>query len=204
MNKILYCAHLCKKSYSLSTFENEIGAQVYITTDNKDIYITFTGTNETKDWYSSLNFFDYDICEEQNVHFGYYKLYITDGINEKIINHIIEKNPKNIYITGHSMGGCLSQLLAQELYNKKKIRSTVIIFGTFMIGNYEFQKYLYKNSINVILVNIVSDIVPYIYKLKYKNYFGHYMMIPNYKKNNLIDSHYMYNYILYLETLYKL
>jgi hypothetical protein len=89
------------------------------------------------------------------VHKGFYNYYCT--IKDQLKN--IMNTPKQIYITGHSLGASVALILAYELQNIK-IKPIVTLFGCPKTGNKDFIDSF--NAQNSTIMNIVNyfDIVP--------------------------------------------
>ena len=213
---ILDCSHYCKHAYNNDDvakkkfdrfFENGGGLQAYVLRDNntRTLFIVFTGTNELKDWVSNINIIPRILDNGQVVHSGYWELLHTGGLDVGILSWVMESIRKypNVVFTGHSMGGCLAQLMAYKLFTTSKIRSDVFAYGCSAIGNNKFQKIFGDNGCRCVIVNIENDIVPYIFKKLYGLSYFRVIDIPNMKNTNSIKSHSLDTCIDYLHTLYS-
>lgn len=211
-NNIKYVANLCQKSYTNNfdiskniLIDTSFGMQcnLLVNDDHKTIYIIFRGSDEIQDWISNLVLTNIYLKDNVIIHKGFYLLLQKDRIIHKIIESIeILKNEYNydIIISGHSLGGALSQILAYELL-LTNYKIEIIIFGMINIGNIQFQKKLLKKY-NIIMINFINDIVYHLLKKKYKNSLFLNIIIPNYNKKNFIHNHFMSSYINYINLVY--
>ena len=204
-------ARLCKESYFSKNpyieYTNTIGLQgyIYLNHDDKTIYIIFRGTDEMKDWKSSLSFLPTDIGNSISVHRGYQKLISYENVVEKMVDEVDRVYTTfykyDVYVTGHSLGGGLAQLFAYYLHKNKKIKPKVVIFGSFCIGNLKFQDYLKNNGIYCINYKFASDPVPKLLRHVYFNYYTINVTLPNLEKKLFINTHSIMYYLEILQTI---
>lgn len=134
-------AKLCKESqgclscdkdnkYNIETY----GTEVLITKDKKDIYIAFNGTeSEVKDIIPHFIRTGVNIGSIGKIHRGYYhklKIVYYEILNKlwHITNH--QCGDYKLYITGHSLGGALAQILTLVLSNKHAISNERGLYGS--------------------------------------------------------------------------
>jgi hypothetical protein len=133
--------------------------------------VAFTGTVVGYVWYDD---FQYQLVEANQLngyrdgvkcHQGFYNIYVA---LRKIILHkldqlIKENNLKYIFVTGHSLGGSLSQICAFDLANTIILKNLEIIHYSFAAarsGNVLFAKIFNSSLASSIRVNNTEDIVP--------------------------------------------
>ena len=100
------------------------------------------------------------------VHGGFNYVYTSisdDGTNlrDEIFNYLVKKNPENIIITGHSIGGGLCNLIAADMsINFPNFRSKTKFFTTAApySGNQEFVNSIMNSSISPVYTGIFSTI----------------------------------------------
>lgn len=172
---------------------------------SNEICIAFRGCN-------SLDDHKHNISSQGNcyVHKWYY-----NEFKERLLNSIkqhISKftNNRNIYICGHSKGGAMAILLANELSKNINIRDKIVVcvFGCPKFGNKEFVQECRKNNYKCLFVMCDKDIV------KHRNMFHqfhsffeqdinknnwHYINIPSIKDCYVLKeivNHSISNYVL--------
>lgn len=206
-------ALMCKNSYKFSTlknqmtFENSRGLQCVIYEDaaNKQICTTFRGSDENIDWIYNLMFFSYDMGEGSRVHWGHYVMFFSDGMGPKIVDaiRVLKEKRRNyrVVVSGHSLGGCLAQICAYELYRAKQIKGHVLIFGSSTIGNMKFQRYLRDNTSGYVCCNIESDCVPKLISVAFPNFYCRQILLPNIREQGCLSSHDIDYYLLLLSAI---
>lgn len=126
--------------------------QYYIFKDNikQKIYIIFQESRSKIDWKVNFNF-PSKVYKRQSkfylVHRGYVKSW--KSCNDIIMNELIsfiQSNPNyEVVISGWSYGGAISQLCAEDLYYRTKIKPTLITFGSPKILYFLFSKKHFEN-----------------------------------------------------------
>lgn len=96
--------------------------------------IIFRGTNELRDWLFNLNFLSQKI-ERGETTIGFYAGY--QHLRNQILRFLSRNNFEKIWITGHSLGGALALLCAQDLeFNQNLPIQGLMTFGQPMVVNY--------------------------------------------------------------------
>lgn len=173
---------------TLSTHEvhfiesKETDTQCYVIEDDKNIVITFRGTEGTdiKDWSTNLAVEIVDEC-----HAGFDHAYCS--VAEKIYSLIRNKRDKHLYITGHSLGGALANIIFLDLEHIYYMAIKLYTFGSPRVFSKELADELNsgKKSWAYRIVNnndIVTRIPP---RLSGYSHFGTLIYIDNGK--NIIE-----------------
>lgn len=111
--------------------------QLYILNIKDSIYIIFRGTESIRDFLVDLDVRTHELDNSGLVHDGFYRQFhsVYPDILENINNNL-DKN--NINITGHSLGGGLSQICSYELMNRYPEKNiTCYSFGSPRVGDYK-------------------------------------------------------------------
>lgn len=111
----------------------------YVISLNDATIIAFRGTDDITDWLVDLNVIPSEVPPGM-VHKGIYDSYRR--LKPRIID-LLERKPKHLWITGHSLGGALALICAYDLVEKEKYHlDGVITFGQPMVADSEFAEYL--------------------------------------------------------------
>jgi len=90
--------------------------------------------------------------KQQYVHKGFWKAYkVIRKALLKCLEDMIGKHTKNVYITGHSLGGSLALHAAMDISQKFSSKCKVYTFGAPRVGNANFAKALNKYVAEVFL-----------------------------------------------------
>ncbi len=125
----------------------------------------FTGTEDEKDIKIDVTVKPVPLYEDKNilVHHGfkeYADAVLSNGILDFLVEHINNHPDEKIYITGHSLGGAVSMMVAVKLHdagaNMQNVK--VLTFGAPAVGNKNFAE-AYKDKINLTRVVMDKDIV---------------------------------------------
>ena len=144
---------------------------VLITWTDDKLLITFRGTVNIDDIVTDLNSGLITIDGEIKVYKGVYNYFIIikHELIEKIERQLRIKR-KNIYITGHSLGGALSILcsfILSKMYQNIQIYN--YCSGSMKVGNIEFvNEYKNRNIIGVLLVNRADTVTKYPFNKEYR------------------------------------
>ncbi|MEZ5943442.1 MAG: lipase family protein [Planctomycetaceae bacterium] len=84
----------------------------YLVFRGENCVIVFRGTDDKKDWLANLNV-QATQTEDGEVHQGFHTAY--QGLRSQIVTILEEEQPNRIWITGHSLGGALALLCANDL-----------------------------------------------------------------------------------------
>lgn len=154
--------------YRVEPFDiQETNTQGFILNNNRNIIISFRGTQQPQDWFTDLNGFqikypDYGLVNPQSeikVHQGFYHAY--KSVRQIIHEAINRIDPLSITICGHSLGGALSTLCAVDIqYNFPKIKLEVYTSGQPKVGNKAFEESFNRRVPNMIRTYMRRDIVP--------------------------------------------
>jgi len=109
----------------------ETDTQGYIAVDDKDLFIVFRGSTNLDDWLTNLDT-DFVMCGAKlnlEQHEGFYTAY--KSVKEQISSVVKDNLDKNIYITGHSLGGALANLCAVDLH----LNEGIVIEGMYSFGS---------------------------------------------------------------------
>ncbi|MBL8869602.1 MAG: lipase family protein [Planctomycetaceae bacterium] len=123
--------------------------------------IMFRGTNqlEIQDWLVNLNNKRYK-SEDGDIHAGFWASY--EALHDQLIEALRQRNPKRIWVTGHSLGGALAVVCSYRLMKDEgKEIAGVMTFGQPRVGSPEFCKYM-DSELRGRMVHFVNenDLVP--------------------------------------------
>ena len=122
---------------------------------------------------------------------------LSEGILEFLVEYIKNHPDEKFYITGHSLGGAISMLIAARLVDAgaDMTKIKVVTFGAPAVGNKNFAEF-YQDKIN--LTRVVMDSDPIDVSLKLFGY-AHFGEVVSYKH---IESPTQYNHsmALYLDS----
>lgn len=123
--------------------------------------VMFRGTNppEIQDWFANLNNRAFK-SEHGQVHAGFWASYET--LHDQLIEVLRQKQPKRIWITGHSLGGALAVVCGYKLMTDEgKEIAGVMTFGQPRVGSPEFCKHM-DSELRGRMVHFVNenDLVP--------------------------------------------
>lgn len=151
--------------YSIIHLEDKgTDTQGFIAINDKELFIVFRGTTNLKDWKSNL---DTRLTQDMSrlnlrYHRGFSEAY--NSISEQV-NAIVNINlDKDVYITGHSLGGALANICAVEL----SLHKDVCLEGLYTFGSPRVYDSLSAAYLNSILKEIHfrfvnnNDIVPHV------------------------------------------
>lgn len=128
--------------------------------------ISFSGTQNVRHIINyDLNFLPKKVYPKGRAHSGFVKR--SSELLEKI-EDFIEVND-NFILTGHSLGGSVAVLCANELINRDKNIVGVYTFGAPRVGNKKFREYyveqnLWKKTTNFRTTNDFITKLPFFYK----------------------------------------
>lgn len=102
--------------------------------------IAFRGTDDIQDWLINLNRFAVKTPHGE-IHKGFYNAY--QSLKPQILGSLKEKQPKHLWITGHSLGGALALVCAYDLTENEKIDlDGIITFGQPMVARKQLAEHL--------------------------------------------------------------
>lgn len=128
----------------------------YVVSTGDVCVVVFRGTDDDLDWFTNLNNFT-TTTPKGEIHTGFYTAYIS--LKTQIDQLISRRQPKHLWITGHSLGGALALICAYD----NQVFDGVITFGQPMVASPELATYLDKALVGryAHYVNH-ADIVPHI------------------------------------------
>ena len=149
------------------TSDSGLGDIGFVAHVGQNVVVAIRGTDDIEDWKSNVDFTKISRLGSK-VHKGFWEG--MQGILDPILTAIrrLDYQGKTLWLTGHSRGGGLATLLAQQLYKKFStsdpdlVPKNVFTFGAPRVGNLEFY-YRYKLRTHphktVVFIN-ESDPVP--------------------------------------------
>ncbi|MDR6554445.1 lipase family protein [Paenibacillus qinlingensis] len=144
----------------------------FIAESDSQIVIVFRGTSTTSDWISDAIARQTDFPYAKNgglVHQGFLDIY--ESARKPILASMSKLSPhKQVYLTGHSLGGSLSTLCAADLATNTKFKNpAVYTFGSPRVGNTTFAKQFNLKTGPHYRVYNRNDMVPFLPPLVYKS-----------------------------------
>lgn len=144
----------------------------FIAESDSQIVIVFRGTSTTSDWISDAiaRQTDYPYAKEGGlVHQGFLDIY--QSARKQIVTAMSKLSPqKQLYLTGHSLGGSLATLCAADLATNTKFRDpSVYTFGSPRVGNTTFAGQFNRKTGPHYRVYNRNDMVPSLPPLVYKS-----------------------------------
>ena len=147
-------------------------AQALITRKNTSMYIAFRGSMNIADFRDALNVKPVD-TPMGIIHSGFLDQYLS--LEKDLQSHIISQNAndpqslpiKDIYMTGHSLGGAValisSVMLFQYLHSMVETPNIhCYTYGRPVVGNAEFFDSVIRSCFQVKCVELTTDIIPQI------------------------------------------
>ena len=121
--------------------------------------VVFRGTDDNFDWFCNLNNFTTP-TPQGPIHRGFQKAYLP--LKPQIIKLLSRQQPKQLWLTGHSLGGALAVVCGHDLIDNEQLDvQGVITFGQPMIASEQLAIHLDRVFLGRFahFVN-ESDIVP--------------------------------------------
>jgi triacylglycerol lipase len=113
----------------------------FITTKDNNIYIVFRGTSTSGEWYSDIDARQVNFKSTWGkVHLGFNNIF--DSCSSAVtsyINQYSDIKNRNVYITGHSLGGAVATLCAAHLLYEIFEAPTVYTFASPRVGDSDFR-----------------------------------------------------------------
>lgn len=145
-------------------FINKDHAQCWVMRDDRELIVSFRGTDSVQDALSNVNIWPINFYCGGKVHMGYMNYYerLRLDILSYILYHIAFSNISNITFVGHSLGASvlLCALEVSYMLNVHNVPLNCYTFGAPPIGNKEFAANFNNRIKNVWRVVYDSDIVP--------------------------------------------
>ena len=151
-------------SIEAKSFSNVWERFGFILESPQEIIIAFRGTSSTTNWISNIiasqKRFKY-IKEDCLTHRGFTDIY-SSARSEIIATLSKLSQSKNLYITGHSLGGALATLCAIDIAANTPFTSpTLFTYGSPRVGDPDFAKAFKKLVPNSLRIANLFDVVPY-------------------------------------------
>ncbi len=137
----------------------------YIIESPYSIIVVFRGTRSISDWLNNLDFPQTNyhfVTGNAKTHTGFTEIY--SSCRDRIIDALQWLSPrKQLFITGHSLGGALATLNALDVAANTRFKHpTMINFGSPRVGNTIFAEEYNARVKNSIRIVNVRDIVPHL------------------------------------------
>ncbi|MFD0694014.1 lipase family protein [Paenibacillus sp. GCM10027628] len=185
----------------------------FILESNDRIILAFRGTNTSSDWISDAiarqNAYPY-VQDGGWVHRGFLDIYRT--ARKKILTSLSKLSAqKQLYITGHSLGGALATLCAIDVALNTKFKAPIVYtYASPRVGNPEFASRFSNLLSNRHRVYNQHDLVPQLPTVLYKSpntdQLYHYLHVKkgfelSFQKGSLSANHAIGNYFTELARL---
>lgn len=167
-----YTENFSQESWGFTNFQFfnknlgvSIDTQGFVAETQENIIIAFRGSESRTDWITNIKLAtDPGPLLNSRVHEGFQDALFPVVIS--IVSAIYKFNPsgsKNIWITGHSLGGALAVLMTAMLSIEKIAVRGLYTFGAPRVGNQNFAEQLEANisGVNFRVVN-QGDLVPHV------------------------------------------
>ena len=134
----------------------------YVAMSDEVVVVVFRGTDmfSPKDWLANADaFWQKDMGRGRKVHKGFYSGY--DRFAKQIKRILAGRNPKYIWVTGHSLGGAMATCCAYDWVINRMPLTGVVTFGQPRVGNPMFARFMdYQLGTRYIRFRNGEDIVP--------------------------------------------
>ncbi|MDU0204575.1 MULTISPECIES: lipase family protein [Paenibacillus] len=156
----------------------------FIAESDTQIVIVFRGTSSTSDWISDAiaRQTAYPYAKDGGlVHKGFLDIY--NSARKQIIAVMSKLSPrKTLYLTGHSLGGCLANLCALDLTANTRFKEpSVYTYGSPRVGNPAFSSLFNRRTgprYRIYNTNdIVPELPPFIYRSPRTDQVYHYLHV---------------------------
>lgn len=156
----------------------------FIAESDRQIVIVFRGTSSTSDWISDAIARQtvYPYAKDGGlVHKGFLDIY--NSARKQIISAISKLSPrKTLYLTGHSLGGCLASLCAVDLTTNTRFKEpSIYTYGSPRVGNPDFASHFNRRTgprYRIYNTNdIVPELPPFIYRTPRSEQVYHYLHV---------------------------
>ncbi|RFC41545.1 MAG: N-acetyl-anhydromuramyl-L-alanine amidase AmpD, partial [Verrucomicrobia bacterium] len=120
-------------------FLSEADTQVIVASDASRVVVAYRGSKELGDWLGNLEFLQQEQLTLGRVHRGFSQAFAV--VREALFTTLTDHDPesrKELWLTGHSLGGALALLTAAELPNPGRITG-IYTFGQPRAGLTDFQ-----------------------------------------------------------------
>lgn len=145
-------------------FINHDHAQCWVMRDERELIVSFRGTDSMQDALSNVNIWPIDFYCGGKVHMGYMNYYerMRLDVLSYIVYHLACNDISSISFVGHSLGASvlLCALEVSYMINVHNVKLQCYTFGAPPLGDKEFTSNFNKKIKNVYRVVYDSDIVP--------------------------------------------
>lgn len=146
---LLACKQAYEKNPDIEGFQNRRiknendSCTIYF--NDKDIIIAFAGTDDFADVIEDIKFIKVK-TDYGKIHKGFNDAYFDLEIFvQGVLHHLYSNKEKNIYITGHSLGGAIALLCSINFVYRNMIKR-VVTFGCPRVGNRTWKRVYNKTS----------------------------------------------------------
>jgi len=131
------CALAAERAYSCATLQTPLAHALLLESDERCI-LAFRGTKEIEDWITDARFWRITTAPGQWVHTGFWDAWqsLKWAVLEMAEKSILAGKP--FFVTGHSLGGALAVLCANELAGSGFKFAALHTFGQPRVGNSGF------------------------------------------------------------------
>lgn len=183
----------------LGSPSEKINVKMHVMSFDQTKIFFVTGTEDIKDIEIDLRIkpVQFHTDDALKVHGGfrdYADAALSEGILEFLVEYIDNHPAENFYLTGHSLGGAISILIAARLADAgaDMSRIKVITFGAPAVGNKAFADF-YSGKINLTRAVMDSDLIDAALKVFGYAHFGE---VVNFKQiEKMHNSHSMAGYL---------
>lgn len=134
----------------------------YVAMSDEVVVVVFRGTDmfSPKDWLANADaFWQKDVGRGRKVHKGFYRGY--ERFANQIKRILSGRNPKYIWVTGHSLGGAMATCCAYDWVINRMPLTGIITFGQPRVGNPMFARFMdYQVGTRYIRFRNGEDVVP--------------------------------------------
>lgn len=112
----------------------------YVATIDDFAVVAFRGTDDIPDWIQNLKI-DYVQTPHGGVHRGFYESF--QALKHQVRERLKQSNSTKVWITGHSLGGALAVICAEDLVASSDVEVCgLVTFGQPMVGKRDFAKHM--------------------------------------------------------------
>ena len=142
-----------------------VDTQCFVASNDERVLIAFNGSESAQDWFGNAKLIQKEgFTPGTKIHGGFKDSLAVVEQELDVLLESFDANTKEIWLTGHSLGGALAVLLAAKLAAKNIPVSGLYTFGTPRVGDKAFADTLdekLKDTASYRLV-VSGDFVPHI------------------------------------------
>lgn len=165
--------------------DSKTDAQAFSVSDDSFGFciVAFRGTESMRDVRIDLSIWPIEI-DGYRVHRGFYSQWAA---LKPSLMQLMQKCPKKVYVTGHSLGGAVANLAALDMAREFPTKQVMVVtFGSPRVGNLDFVREYDKHVFQSVRVVRKSDPIPLVPPLPFykhpecgcKRYDDNDMVIP--------------------------